>query len=254
MITHSRTGPLSAAPRTFAGLFFVALATLMFEILLTRIFSVTMRYHFAFAAVSLAMFGMTLGALIVYLRPAWFPVERRFAQLAIHALLFALTLVASFLTQASMPFPGASLGCRDLRSRVHLPGRGRAVRVQRHRGVLALTRFPAQVGRLYAADLAGAALGCIAIICAARSDRRANGGGRRRGAGGCWRLPVRPGRGLPGTSTPDGGVDGGAGACRRRPHAPRVARVPRAAECCTSRASSKRGRCTRGGTGTRGCA
>ena len=30
---------------------------------------------------------------------------------------------------------------------------------------IALTRFPTQVGRLYAADLAGAALGCILIIC-----------------------------------------------------------------------------------------
>ena len=58
---------------TYIGIFFVALATLMYEILLTRIFSVTMLYHFAFVALSLAMFGMTAGALVVYLAPRVFP-------------------------------------------------------------------------------------------------------------------------------------------------------------------------------------
>ena len=39
----------------------VGAATLLFEILLTRIFSVTMWYHFAFVAISLALF-LTLNA------------------------------------------------------------------------------------------------------------------------------------------------------------------------------------------------
>ncbi|HDH52978.1 MAG TPA: hypothetical protein ENH24_00650, partial [Nitrospirae bacterium] len=56
-----------SAPKTntFVGLFLTTLSTLMYEILLTRIFSVTMWYHFAFMSISIAMFGMTLGALIV---------------------------------------------------------------------------------------------------------------------------------------------------------------------------------------------
>ncbi len=45
------------SPAVYAGLFCVTLATLMHEILLTRIFSVTMWYHFAFMAISIAMFG-----------------------------------------------------------------------------------------------------------------------------------------------------------------------------------------------------
>ena len=57
----------TASLSTYAGLFLIALSTLMYEILLTRIFSVTMWYHFAFVAISVAMFGMTAGALIVYL-------------------------------------------------------------------------------------------------------------------------------------------------------------------------------------------
>jgi hypothetical protein len=47
----------------------------MYEVLLTRIFSVTMWYHFAFVAISVALFGMTVGALIVYLLPDRFPQE-----------------------------------------------------------------------------------------------------------------------------------------------------------------------------------
>jgi hypothetical protein len=60
---------------TYFGIFFIALSTLMYEILLTRIFSVTMGYHFAFMAISLAMFGMTVGAIIVYIYPEKFPFE-----------------------------------------------------------------------------------------------------------------------------------------------------------------------------------
>jgi hypothetical protein len=55
------------------ALFFVALATVMFEVLLTRIFSLTMWFHFAFMAISIAMFGLTVGALMVYLWPHRWP-------------------------------------------------------------------------------------------------------------------------------------------------------------------------------------
>ena len=58
---------------TYAGLSLIALATLTHQVLLTRIFSVTMWYHFAFVAISIAMFGMTAGALTVYLLRRWFP-------------------------------------------------------------------------------------------------------------------------------------------------------------------------------------
>ena len=57
------------SPGVYAGLFLVTLATITYEIALTRIFSITMWYHFAFVAISVAMFGMTVGALIVYCGP-----------------------------------------------------------------------------------------------------------------------------------------------------------------------------------------
>ena len=49
-----------------------------------------MWYHFAFVAISVAMFGMTVGALVVYLRPGWFPPERLASALGASALLFGV--------------------------------------------------------------------------------------------------------------------------------------------------------------------
>src|SRR5215470_8807380 len=89
---------------TYIGLFFVALSTLMYEILLTRIFSVTMMYHFAFVALSVAMFGMTAGALAVYLAPQLFRREDTARRLGVFAVLFPIAMVLSFLTQLSIPF------------------------------------------------------------------------------------------------------------------------------------------------------
>jgi len=150
--------------RTAAGLLFVALATLMYEVLLTRIFSVTMWYHFAFVAISIAMLGMTVGALIVYVRPQWFPPEAAKRQLALTALLFPVVTLFSFLTQLSIPFrvhPSvvAAYAIAFTYAVITVPFVISGVTV-----CLALTRFPRDVGKLYAADLIGAALGCVLLV------------------------------------------------------------------------------------------
>src|ERR671917_638916 len=102
------TATTSAAPRatarTYAGLFMVTLATLMYEIALTRIFSVTMWYHFAFVAISLALFGLTAGALLVYLRPHRFRDVDVRTRLWRYSLLFSVSLALCFVTQLTIPF------------------------------------------------------------------------------------------------------------------------------------------------------
>ena len=75
MLESAAATGLRARGGTYAGLFMVTLSTLMYEIGLTRIFSVTMWYHFAFVAISVALFGMTIGALIVHYWPQRFPDE-----------------------------------------------------------------------------------------------------------------------------------------------------------------------------------
>ena len=48
------------------GIAAVSAALLMTELALTRIFSVTMYYHFAFLAISIALFGLSASAVLVF--------------------------------------------------------------------------------------------------------------------------------------------------------------------------------------------
>lgn len=145
------------------GLAAITASTLLLEITMTRVFSVTMWYHFAFMAISLALFGMAMGAVIVYLRPAWFPEQRLFQRLAQLGVAFALTAVAAFWIHLQIPFsPQFTLtGMVSVVSTfllITVPFVVSGIIVS-----LVLTRFPSMVGRLYAFDLIGAALGCILL-------------------------------------------------------------------------------------------
>ena len=153
-----------ATPAIYGGVFFTTLSTLMYEILLTRIFSVTMWYHFAFMAVSVALFGMTVGALIIHLLPERFRREDTRDRMAQASLLFSITVVVSFLTQLAIPFdPRWSLNAIYSTALIYLvisvPFIFSGITV-----ALTLTRFPDQVSRLYAVDLVGAGLGTVTLV------------------------------------------------------------------------------------------
>jgi hypothetical protein len=155
---------LAPTKKTYAGLFFVTLATLMYEVLLTRIFSVTMWYHFAFVAISVAMFGLSAGAIIVYVFPRYFTPERTKEHMARFAQFFALASIVSFLAHATVPFiPQRTLeGIASIvftYTVIAIPFVLSGVCV-----CLALTRFPQHIGKLYTADLTGAALGCVLLL------------------------------------------------------------------------------------------
>ncbi|HEY8527873.1 MAG TPA: hypothetical protein VIL48_23115 [Acidimicrobiales bacterium] len=166
MTAETPAASLRARPATYAGLFIVTLTTLMYEIVLTRIFSVAMWYHFAFVAISVALFGMTAGALIVHLRPRWFRDEMVKQQMWRFSLLYAVSVAVAFVVQLAIPFvphmtmAGVSsivLTCVV----ISVPFVCSGVVV-----CLALTRFPKKVNRLYAADLVGAGLGCVLLVVA----------------------------------------------------------------------------------------
>ncbi len=81
--------------RTLAGVALVSASLLMTELSLTRIFSVTMYYHFAFMAISIALFGLSASGVYVFLwRDRWrhAPTERL---LVAHALAFTVTTAAA---------------------------------------------------------------------------------------------------------------------------------------------------------------
>src|SRR3979411_3548618 len=83
--------------RFFFAIFVLACATLSYQILITRFFSVMLYYHFAFAAISLAMLGLTRGAMQVYKNPARYAPERVGPEFANHAAWFAITGVGAMI-------------------------------------------------------------------------------------------------------------------------------------------------------------
>ena len=67
----------------YMALGLVAAATLMLQIIETRIISVISWYHLAFFVISIAMFGLTAGAVFVYLRREKFRPEQLSYDLAV---------------------------------------------------------------------------------------------------------------------------------------------------------------------------
>ena len=88
--------------RFYVALGLVTAATLMLQIIETRIISVTSWYHLAFFVISIAMFGLTAGAVFVYLRSERFRPEQLSYDLAVAALAFALTTDLAILVQLTL--------------------------------------------------------------------------------------------------------------------------------------------------------
>jgi len=149
--------------RHYFAIFVLASATLAYQILITRFFSVMLYYHFAFAAVSLAMLGLTRGAMEVYNKPERYAPERVGAEFARHASWFAITGVGAMIAFLCVPLV---VPANDVMLVLALAAIA-FIRPFTESGVcitLLLTRLPYGGGRLYAADLAGAALGCLGVI------------------------------------------------------------------------------------------
>src|SRR6195952_5196525 len=149
--------------RYYFAIFALASATLSYQILITRFFSVMLYYHFAFAAISLAMFGLTRGAMEVYNKPDRYARERVGVEFARHASWFAITGVGAMVTFLCVPLviPEQYVMLALAITTVAF------VRPFTESGVcitLLLTRLPYSGGWLYAADLSGAALGCLGVI------------------------------------------------------------------------------------------
>src|SRR6187200_2269827 len=93
MEEHAAGVPTAVHPRHYFGIFTVACAILAYQILITRFFSVMLFYHFAFAAISLAMLGLTAGAMSVHRHKARYAAERVDLEFGLHAAWFALSSV-----------------------------------------------------------------------------------------------------------------------------------------------------------------
>src|SRR5882762_9364190 len=95
MTENIAAGDRAAGRVAPGGIAAVSAALLMTELALTRIFSVTMYYHFAFLAISIALFGLSASGVYVYLARKWIDGRPTAVLLAAHSLLFAVATVAS---------------------------------------------------------------------------------------------------------------------------------------------------------------
>ncbi|MFL5029286.1 MAG: hypothetical protein ACJ8E1_05375, partial [Xanthobacteraceae bacterium] len=148
------------------GLFLLCACVLILQIVETRLLSVISFYHLAFFAISMAMFGMTAGALIVYFNQAFFSPERLLAHLSWIAAAFAMTAILSTVVLISTVVLGPPMGI-ILLATLWLKLIAALVPPYVFAGMgisLALTRSPWPIGLVYGFDLAGAALGCLGAL------------------------------------------------------------------------------------------
>ncbi len=148
----------------FVGLALICASTLMYEIVLTRLLSAICWYYLAFVSISMAMFGMTAGALAVQLRPAWFnrdEITKRILQAAFAmAASMPLTLIIMLAVPLDISFALQTLfSFLIFSSVIAVPFFFSGIAV-----CLALTKTAFPIGRIYFADLFGASVGSVASV------------------------------------------------------------------------------------------
>ncbi len=148
----------------YAGIFLVSFAVLMLQIVQTRILSVVVWYHLAFFVISLAMFGLTAGAVWVYLKGERFGAKTLSYDLAYFSGLFAFATAVCLAVQMTLAPVITRLATTfwiwtELALCLSLPFFFAGVVIS-----LALTRSPYPVPRVYGFDLAGAATGAVGAL------------------------------------------------------------------------------------------
>ncbi len=148
----------------YAGLFCVTAATMMLQVIQTRILSVVAWYHLAFFVISMAMFGLTAGAVWIYLRGSRYTEKTLSFDLAHYSTAFAVTTALGLAFQMTLvpiqqPAVTTLLIWLELALALAVPFFFCGIVV-----TLALTRSPFPIGRVYAVDLFGAAVGCFGVL------------------------------------------------------------------------------------------
>src|SRR5436309_5893181 len=146
------------------GVALVSSALLMIELALTRIFSVVMYYHFAFLAISIALFGLSASGVVAYVIRGVLARFETGRLLSAASLLFAAgTIVSLFVLvrfRVALNYSPANLVRMltiYLLAAVPFFTGGFVI-------TLAVSRLAGRIHAVYAADLIGAASGCIILI------------------------------------------------------------------------------------------
>ncbi len=149
---------------TYFTLFLITAATLILELSMTRLFSVVMYYHFAFLAISLALFGLGASGQFLFLKKRMYTPTETPRVLSVTALLFAgsivMALVVSLSQAISIEYSTANilkLALIYVFSLIPFFFSGLIVS-------LILFQGARDISRLYFWDLAGAATGALLTV------------------------------------------------------------------------------------------
>ena len=148
----------------YSGIFLVSTATLLLQTNFTRIFSVSIWYHFAFLVISVALFGFGASGVVLSVKADLGQHRGAFAWMAT---LFAVTTNTAYLGSVYIPFSPFKIASEptqlfyfvvfDLLLALPFFFAGLTV-------ASLLRRWPASAGSLYAWDLVGAALGTLLLF------------------------------------------------------------------------------------------
>ncbi len=143
----------------YGGVALISCCVLMFEILITRLISVATWHYFAFLSVSLAMFGMSAGAIRVYFnaRDVGASLTNSSALCAMFTALSVCVFVFLPVQLSADPLNLVALTLALILFSIPFYFSGVCI-------ALALTSFSSVFSRVYAADLLGGAIGCILVV------------------------------------------------------------------------------------------
>jgi len=148
------------------SVFFISASALSYEILLTRLFSITGWHHFSYMIISVALLGFGASGTFLTLARGW--VLPRWSSIYLaNALFFGLTLLGSFSLAQRIPFNPLEI-LWDLRQFLYLFGIYALLILPFFFAAncigLVLTRFPDQIFKIYRYDLMGAGVGALAVV------------------------------------------------------------------------------------------
>ena len=133
------------------------LATLLLELSLTRIFSVVFYYHFAFLAISIALFGLGAGGVFSYIVSGWrMPLFRKLGYLSMLNGLLVMAALAVVVAQKEEP---GAWGLTLVYFTTSLPFFVSGTIVS-----LAISETVERIDRVYFFDLLGASAGCLLLV------------------------------------------------------------------------------------------
>jgi hypothetical protein len=170
VVTAARSTPSLAAGEEhslYAGVFFISMAVLLLQISLTRIFSFTLWYHFAYVTISVALLGYgASGAMLAVFPNLAGPLPAR--RLSLYALACGLTIILATIIFATVPFHPFQLQSHMLRQTTFMLIYYGAVTTPFFLAGLcmsvALKTLSHRVSRLYFFDLIGAGMGCLSVV------------------------------------------------------------------------------------------